>query len=242
MTKKIVILSLFFLLLSGCGYPPLTDESELPPDYTYRIGPGDSVEIFVWGYPEISTTATVRPDGKITTPLIDDVDALGRTPSELAREMEVILSEYVRDPQVAIIVGGFQGIYEQQVKIIMTGSGGGFGGGGGGFGGGGGGGFGGGGGGGFGGGGGGGFGGGMGGSGTARAFPYKKGMTLLDLMIQVGGLGIFSDGNRASIIRKIDDDDYQFGVRIDDLLSNGDLSANVRIMPGDILIIPESFF
>ena len=234
MTKKIVILSLFFLLLSGCGYPPLTDESELPPDYTYRIGPGDSVEIFVWGYPEISTTATVRPDGKITTPLIDDVDALGRTPSELAREMEVILSEYVRDPQVAIIVGGFQGIYEQQVKIIMTGSGGGFGGGGGGFGGGGGGGF--------GGGGGGGFGGGMGGSGTARAFPYKKGMTLLDLMIQVGGLGIFSDGNRASIIRKIDDDDYQFGVRIDDLLSNGDLSANVRIMPGDILIIPESFF
>ncbi len=214
MTKKIFILSLFFLLLSGCGYPPLTDESELPQDYTYRIGPGDSVEIFVWGYPEISTTATVRPDGKITTPLIDDVDALGRTPSELAREMEVILSEYVRDPQVAIIVGGFQGIYEQQVKIIMTGSGmgGGMGGGG------------------------------MGGSGTAKAFPYKKGMTLLDLMIQVGGLGIFSDGNRASIIRKIDDDDYQFGVRIDDLLSNGDLSANVRIMPGDILIIPESFF
>ncbi len=237
MTKKIFILSLFFLLLSGCGYPPLTDDSELPQDYTYRIGPGDSVEIFVWGYPEISTTATVRPDGKITTPLIDDVDAVGRTPSELAREMEVILSEYVRDPQVAIIVGGFQGIYEQQVKIIMTGSGGaggmgggGMGGGGGGMGGGG------------GGMGGGGGGGGMGGSGTARAFPYKKGMTLLDLMIQVGGLGIFSDGNRASIIRKIDDDDYQFGVRIDDLLSNGDLSANVRIMPGDILIIPESFF
>ncbi|WP_431064396.1 polysaccharide biosynthesis/export family protein [Methylotuvimicrobium sp.] len=237
MTKKIFILSLFFLLLSGCGYPPLTDESELPQDYTYRIGPGDSVEIFVWGYPEISTTATVRPDGKITTPLIDDVDALGRTPSELAREMEVILSEYVRDPQVAIIVGGFQGIYEQQVKIIMTGSGMGGGMGGGGMGGGmGGGGMGGGmGGGGMG-------GGGMGGSGTAKAFPYKKGMTLLDLMIQVGGLGIFSDGNRASIIRKIDDDDYQFGVRIDDLLSNGDLSANVRIMPGDILIIPESFF
>ena len=215
-------------MLSGCGYPPLEEESELPSDYTYMIGPGDSVQIFVWGYPEISTTATVRPDGKITTPLVDDVEAVGRTPYQLAREMEVILGEYVRDPQVAIIVGGFQGVYEQQVRIIQTGSG--FGGGaGGGFGGGA---------------GGGGYGGSGGGSssGKPRAFPYKTGMTLLDLMIEIGGLGIYADGNRASIIRSIDGEQKQFGIRIDDLLQNGDLSANVKIMPGDILIIPDSFF
>lgn len=224
MSRIWVFIYCFILLLSGCGYPPLEDESELPSDYTYMIGPGDSVQIFVWGYPEISTTATVRPDGKITTPLVDDVEAVRRTPYQLAREMEVILSEYVRDPQVAIIVGGFQGVYEQQVRVIQTGSG--FGGGAGG----------------------GGFGGGAvggssgGGSNKPRAFPYKTGMTLLDLMIQIGGLGIYSDGNRASIIRDIDGEQKQFGIRIDDLLQNGDLSANVKIMPGDILIIPDSFF
>ncbi|PKM11424.1 MAG: sugar transporter [Gammaproteobacteria bacterium HGW-Gammaproteobacteria-3] len=219
------------IALTGCGYPPLNDESELPSDYTYLIGPGDSVQIFVWGYPEISTTATVRPDGKITTPLVNDVEAVGRTPYQLAREMEVILGEFVRDPQVAIIVGGFQGVFEQQVRVIQTGSGFGGGGGGGGFGGGG--------------GGGGGFGGGSGGGGSGgqpQAFPYKTGMTLLDLMIQIGGLGIYSDGNRASIIREIDGEKKQFGLRIDDLLQEGDLSANVKIMPGDILIIPDSFF
>lgn len=221
-----------FLFLSACGYPPLDEETDLPSDYTYLIGPGDSVKIFVWGYPEISTTATVRPDGKITTPLVDDVEAVGRTPQQLSREMEVILSEYVRDPQVAIIVGGFQGVYEQQVRIIQTGSnfGGGFGGGGssgGGFSGGGGSGF-----------------GGSGGAGSSKpkAIPYKTGMTLLDLMIEIGGLGIYSDGNRASIIREIDGDMRQFGLRIDDLMQDGDLTANVKIMPGDIVIIPDSFF
>ncbi|MDO8846001.1 polysaccharide export protein [Methylicorpusculum sp.] len=227
MKKSKIAIVVFLLSLSGCTYPPLMDEAELPDDYTYQIGPGDSIEIFVWGYPEISTTATVRPDGKITTPLIDDVEAFGRTPSQLAREMEVILGEYVRDPQVAIIVGGFQGVYDQQVRVLQTGAS-------------------------FGGGTGGGFGGGMGGGGmgggggggisSPQAFPYKKGMTLLDLMIQIGGLGMFSDGNKASIIRTVDGEQKHFSVRIDDLMSRGDLTANVKIMPGDILIIPESFF
>lgn len=249
MIKKLILFFVIAVILSGCGYPPLHDDFDLPDDYTYKIGPGDSIQIFVWGYPEISTTATVRPDGKITTPLIDDVEVMGRTPYELAREMEAILSEYVRDPQVAIIVGGFNGVYEQQVRILQTGSGlGGSGGGGGSFGGGGIGGGGGGiGGGGIGGGGGGGIGGGGGGSGggssgQAKAIPYKKGMTLLDLMIQIGGIGFFSDGNRATIIREVDGEKEQFGIRIDDLMQSGDLTANVKIMPGDILIIPESFF
>ena len=212
MNKMAVLIFCCILILPGCGYPPLRDDTELPTDYTYKIGPGDSIQIFVWGYPEVSTTATVRPDGKITTPLIDDVEVMGRTPYQLAREMEVILGEYVRDPQVAIIVGGFQGVYEQQVRILQTSSGIG------------------------------GIGGGSGGGSGGKALPYKKGMTLLDLMIQTGGIGIYSDGNRASIIREVDGEQKQFGIRIDDLMNKGDLTANVKIMPGDILIIPESFF
>jgi len=217
------------LLASGCGYPPLNQEDDaiIPSDYTYIIGPGDSVNIFVWGNPDISTTATVRPDGKITIPLAEDLLASGKTPSQLARVMEKELAKYVRDPQVVIMVGGFQGVYSQQVRVIGQLDGGGSGGGGGGGGG-------------FGGGG---FGGGGGSAHySAKSFPYKKDMTLLDLVIQIGGLGQYADGNRASIIRNIDGEPQHFGIRIDDLVDNADLTANVKILPGDIVIIPEAFF
>ncbi len=221
--------SLLVLLILGCSYPPLSEDIAVPSDYTYIIGPGDQIEIFVWGNPDISTKAVVRPDGKITIPLAEDLLASGKTSNELAREMEKRLAKYVRDPQVVIMVSGFQGVYSQQVRIIGQlggggGSGGSFGGGGGG---------------------GGGSSGGIGGGGgrfSAKAFPYKKDMTLLDLMIQVGGLGQFADGNRASIIRNINGTNQQFGIRIDDLINNSNLAANVKIMPGDIIIIPEAFF
>ena len=232
------LLPIVIFALSGCSYPPpLTQEDDavLPSDYTYIIGPGDSINIFVWGNPDISTTATVRPDGKITIPLAEDLQASGKTPAQLARIMEKSLAKYVRDPQVVIMVGGFQGVYSQQVRIIgqlsggsgggsvggnmggaMTGMGGG------------------------------GIGGGIGAGGgsrfSARSFPYKKDMTLLDLMIQVGGLGLFADGNRSSILRNVNGELQQFGIRIDDLIEDADLSANVKILPGDIVIIPEAFF
>jgi len=209
---------MLILLASGCGYPPLSQDEDatIPSDYTYIIGPGDSVNIFVWGNPDISTSATVRPDGKITIPLAEDLLASGKTPSQLARVMEKALAKYVRDPQVVIMVGGFQGVYSQQVRIIGQ----------------------------IGGGGGGSSSGGGGGSAhySAKAFPYKKDLTLLDLVIQIGGLGQYADGNRASIIRNIDGEPQHFGVRIDDLVDNADLTANVKILPGDILIIPEAFF
>ncbi len=210
-----VILLFLVALISGCGYPQLTQEDDaiISSDYTYIIGPGDSVSIFVWGNPDISTTAHVRPDGKITIPLAEDLLASGKTPSQLARVMEKALSKYVRDPQVVIMVSGGQGVYSQQVRVIGQLSGG------------------------------------SGGSGlgvaahySAKAFPYKKDMTLLDLIIQLGGLGQFADGNSASIIRNIDGESQHFGIRIDDLVDNADLSANVKILPGDILIIPQSFF
>ena len=212
--KKIIwaFCSLVFLA-SGCGYPPLSQEDDamIPSDYTYKIGPGDSVNIFVWGNPDISTTASVRPDGKITTPLVEDLLASGKTPSQLARAMEKALSKYVRDPQVVIMVGGGQGVYSQQVRIIgQLGGGGGVGG--------------------------------VAAHYSAKAFPYKKDMTLLDLVIQIGGMGQYADGNRASIIRNIDGEPQHFGIRIDDLVDNADLTANVKILPGDIVIIPEAFF
>jgi polysaccharide export outer membrane protein len=213
-TKMKSIFCIIILLASGCGYAPLSQDEDavIPSDYTYIIGPGDSVNIFVWGNPDISTTATVRPDGKITIPLAEDLLASGKTPSQLARVMEKALSKYVRDPQVVIMVGGFQGVYSQQVRIIGQLSGGG--------------------------------GGGGGGSAhySAKSFPYKKDMTLLDLVIQIGGMGQYADGNRASIIRNIDGEPQHFGIRIDDLVDNSDLTANIKILPGDIIIIPESFF
>lgn len=239
-----LIFPLCILFASGCSIPLLTqdDDALIPSDYTYMIGPGDSINIFVWGNPDISTAATVRPDGKITIPLAEDLLASGKTPSQLARIMEKELGKYVRDPQVVIMVNGFKGVYSQQIKIIgqLSGGGGGSG-----------------------------SSGGMGGSSmggssiggssmggssmgggggmgsskfTARALPYQRDMTLLDLMIQIGGLGQYADGNRASIIREVNGESQQFGIRIDDLIDNADLSANVKILPGDILIIPEAFF
>ena len=236
------ILAVLVLCLSACSRPPqLADEDMVvPSDYTYVIGPGDSLNIFVWGNPDLSTNATVRPDGKITIPLAEDLLATGKTPAQLARVMEKILSKYVRDPQIVIMVQGFQGTYSQQVRIIGQLSGGSGGGGsslgsagslgsassglgsssgGGGSG----------------------FGGGSAGF-SAKSFPYKKDMTLLDLMIQIGGLGQYADGNRASIVRNIGGEQHHFAIRINDLIEEADLTANVKIMPGDIIIIPESFF
>jgi len=209
----VTLLAIFFL--SGCGHPPLNSEIELPSDYTYIIGPGDNLEIFVWDNPDISRSVVVRPDGKINTPLLDDLMASGKTPSELSRAIEEGLSKFVRDPIVAVMVSGFQGVYQQQVRVIgqISGGSGGSGGGGGG-----------------------------GNRYSAKSLPYNQEMTLLDLMIQMGGIGQYGDGNRSSIIRNVDGKPHQFGVLIDDLIEDGDLSANVKILPGDILIVPEAFF
>jgi len=213
---KMIVVLLSILSLISCSHPPLDGEVELPSDYTYIIGPGDSLEIFVWDNPDISRAVTVRPDGKINTPLLDDLLASGKTPSELARDIEKGLAKYVRDPLVAVMVNNFEGIYQQQVRIIGQISGGS------------------------------GSSGSSGSSGgnrySAKSLPYRKEMTLLDLMIQIGGIGQYGDGNRSSIIRKIGEKQFQFGVKIDDLIEDGDLTKNVKILPGDILIVPEAFF
>jgi len=188
--------------LAGCAtkYPPL--EGGPPPALVtpnYIIGAGDSVDIFVWRNPELSSSVTVRPDGKITTPLIEDVPASSKTPTQLARDMEQELSVYVKNPVVTVMVNGFVGPYSEQIRVVGQAA-------------------------------------------NPQSLLYKDQMTLLDLMIQVGGLTLFADGNRSSIVRVIDGEWKQFGVRIDDLINGADISANVYMLPGDILIIPESWW
>ena len=188
------------LSLSGCGTPyPRAPTTAATPDYNYIIGPGDNVNIIVWRNPELSMSVPVRPDGKITTALIEDLPALGRDSTTLAREMEKALSKYVRDPVVTVIVTGFVGPYSEQIRIIGEAA-------------------------------------------RPQALAYRQNMTLLDVMIAVGGITDFANGNAATILRTADGAKQQYNVRIRDLLRRGDISANVDMKPGDVVIIPQSWF
>ncbi len=172
--------------------------SSKSPDYDYLIGPGDSVNIFVWRNPEVSQTVTVRPDGKITTPLVEDLPASGKTPAQLARDVEKVLSTYIKDPAVTVIVSGFVGPYDQQVRVVGEAA-------------------------------------------KPQALPYRSEMTLLDVMIAVGGLTEYAAGNRARLVRKVNGVEREYTVRAADLIKDGDVSANIYMRPGDVLIIPESW-
>ena len=167
------------------------------PDYI--IGPGDSVNVFVWGNPDLSATVPVRPDGKITTPLVEDVQASGKTPTELAREMEERLGTYIKNPVATVIVTSFIGRFSEQIRVVGQAA-------------------------------------------QPQSLPYREHLTLLDVMISVGGLTEFASGNSASLVRTEDGTQKQYRVRIDDLLNDGDISANVAMRPGDIVIIPEAWF
>jgi len=170
---------------------------EVPP--LYQIGAGDSLTIFVWRNAELTTTVNVRPDGRISVPLIEDLYVEGKNPSDLSREIEKQLAVYIQDPLVTVMVGGFVGAFPQQVRIVGEAS-------------------------------------------QPRATPYRASMTVLDLIIQAGGLTEFADGNNTTLVRVEDGALKEYRVRLADLLDDGDISANVALLPGDILIVPESFF
>jgi polysaccharide biosynthesis/export protein len=188
--------------LGGCGdyedLPAATPESvgETP---EYIIGPLDGLSVFVWRNPELSSGAIVRPDGRVTLPLVEDLQAAGRTPQQLAREIEEALGEYILDPIVTVSVGSFVGPFDQQIRIVGEAS-------------------------------------------QPMAIPYRAEMTVLDVMIAVGGLTEFADGNRTALVRAIDGEQTKYRVRLDDLLQDGDITANVAVLPGDVIIIPESWF
>lgn len=203
--RVLVIGSLTILAACSSSLPTLpkatvhSSYTENVDDYLYLIGPGDSLNIFVWGNPEVSGQYTVRPDGMITTSLVEDIEVSGRTPTELAREIETKLSEYLRDPIVSVIVTGFTGPFREQVRVIGEAS-------------------------------------------DPRAIAYTEDMTLLDVMIAVGGLTEYANGDAAKLIRVVNGQQQQFSLKIDQLITDGEIEANVDILPGDIIIIPESWY
>jgi len=201
MRIRIVAIMGLAALLAACSRgEPLPREAETPPADAplYRIGPGDQLQIFVWRNAELSTAVTVRPDGRITVPLIDDLEAADTTPTQLARDIEEALASFIQDPLVTVMVEGFVGTFQQQVRVV-------------------------------------------GAAVNPAAIPYRANMTLLDVMIAVGGLTEFAAGDRATLVRVADGRQREFRVQLDSLLREGDISANAPVLPGDILIIPESF-
>jgi len=196
---RLLISVIGILITVGCSSPKLESASYSVKAPAYVIGPGDTVDIFVWGNEELSASVPVRPDGKITTPLVEDVEASGKTPSQLARTMEQRLKRYIKNPIVTVIVTDFVGRQSEQIRVIGKAQ-------------------------------------------KPQAIPYTENMTLLDVIIAVGGLTEFAAGNSARIIREVNGEQKEFGVRLNDLVKYGDISKNVDMQPGDILIIPESFF
>jgi polysaccharide export outer membrane protein len=198
----LLVASCALALTAGCGSSE-PSVHELPwkssSEYDYVIGPGDELEIFVWRNPDLTRTVTVRPDGKISVPLVEDMAAADKSATQLAREIETALSKYVRDPLVTVIVRGFEGVYQNQVRVVGQAT-------------------------------------------EPRALPYRDNMTLLDVMIAVGGLTEFADGNRSKLVRTVDGETMQATVRLEDLIRNGDISANAPVAPGDVIIIPEAWF
>lgn len=205
-TIKIIAALFFVNLLVACSSIEELPQATLHPSkttdidsYRYLIGAGDSVNIFVYGNPEVSGSFIVRPDGMITTSLVEDIPVSGRTPTELARDIEQVLSTYLRDPIVTVTVGGFVGPFSEQIRVIGEAA-------------------------------------------QPLAINYKKNMTLLDVIISVGGLTEFADGNDAVLVRIKNGVQKQYPLAIDDLIKNGDISANVDMLPGDIIIVPETWF
>ncbi len=189
------------MLLAGCAGAPVATDTGQPVaagEQRYIIGPGDTLEIFVRDNPKLSTTVPVRPDGRISIPLVQSIMAAGKTPDQLADDLGTELGHYIRSPLVTVIVKRFVGAFSQQVRVVGQAA-------------------------------------------TPKAVPYRSGMSLLDVMIEVGGLTKFASGNSAKIVRHLPDGGEEtIPVRLGDLM-NGAIQYNTRMRPGDILIIPQSF-
>jgi polysaccharide export outer membrane protein len=187
--------------IAGCSSSGGVMLPESPPQAatSYLIGPGDQLRIFVWRNPELSSTVTVRPDGKISAPLIADLDVNGLEAPIIAGLVEAELSQYIRTPRVTVIVSNFNSTVDQQIRVIGSAT-------------------------------------------DPKVIPYRAGMTLLDVMIEVRGLSDFADGDNAKLIRKVKGVSKTYIVKLDSLIRDGDISMNRAVLPGDTIIIPESSF
>jgi polysaccharide export outer membrane protein len=188
--------------LLGCGGSDAVksaDSAAVCASAEYRIGPGDEIQIYVWNHPELSVTVPVRPDGMVSSPLVENIQAAGKTPSQLARDIEKVLSEFVRNPTVNVIVTRAEGALSDQIRVVGQAA-------------------------------------------QPQAIPYRAGMTLLDALIQVGGLGEFAAGNRARLVRRQGAETIEIKLRLKDLMNDGDMKQNMPLQPGDVIIIPETRF
>jgi polysaccharide export outer membrane protein len=179
------------------GYPPAPAAAQTA-DQLYKVGPLDTLNIVVWRNPDLSGTVSVRPDGRISSPLVEDLMAAGRTPAEIAREIEKTLGKFVREPNVTVLVTTFQGTFGEQIRIVGEAT-------------------------------------------RPQAIPFRQNMTLLDVMILAGGLTDFADGNSAVLVRG-SEGGKQYSVHLKDLLKRGNIAANVDVKPGDVIIVPQSWF
>ena len=194
----LIVLSMGAAGCAGSGVQSLqacTQSAGAPPEYV--IGAGDSLDVFVWRNPDLSATIPVRPDGRMSMPLVQDMTALGKTPAQLAQEIEVVLSQFIRDPTVNVIVRSTGGASQIQVVGSVR---------------------------------------------TPQGLPYREGMKVLDAVVAAGGLIEFAAGNRATLVRTVDQATLECRVRLRSLINEGDLSQNVQLRPGDVVIVPESSF
>ncbi len=195
------------LMLAACSTSPQLPPARystgpIAPSEEYTIGPLDEITIHVWRNPELSAdNVRVRPDGRLTIPLVQDIPAVGKTATELQDYIAKELTKYIQQPIVSVIVNTPEGNFVQQVRII-------------------------------------------GATGQPASLPYRADMSVLDAMIAVGGLNEFAAGNRAKLIRlnRETGKQVEYRLRLSDLIRRGDSSANVLLMPGDTIIIPESRF
>jgi len=195
-----ILASTMLLVLGACAGQQLApaDPGDFPTP-SYLIGPGDALTIFVWRNPELGVSLPVRPDGQISVPLVEDMQAANKTPTQLARDLEDEFKKFIQDPIVTVIVNGFVGPFDQQVRVVGEAA-------------------------------------------QPQSIPYRENLTVLDVMIAVGGLTEFAAGNRAVVVRSVDGERQSFRVLLDDLIKDGDVNANVELLPGDILIVPQSWF
>jgi polysaccharide export outer membrane protein len=196
-----IVLMAFSALAAGCASSGTRDlqacvqPTDAAPEY--RSGPGDTLEVFGWRNADLSATIPVRPDGRLSMPLVEDMVAVGKTPTALSQDIEVVLAQFIREPTVNVIVRATGGASQIQV---------------------------------------------VGSVGTPQGMPYREGITVLDAVVGAGGLGEFAAGNRATIVRTIGERPLECRVRLDDLIRDGDVSQNIQLRPGDVIIVPESNF
>lgn len=201
---RMALVAMMSALMLGCASNGAVSASKVatvpnPSQSDYRIGAGDSLKIFVWRNDDLSTNVVVRPDGKISMPLVNDMVAAGKTPSQLTEDLTKALSEFIRNPKVNVIVVSFVGTFADQIRVVGQAA-------------------------------------------KPRVVAYRAGMTILDVMLEVGGLAEHASGNKTKVLRTVNGKTQKIAVKLNDLLYEGDVTQNIAMLPGDVVVVPLSLF